>query len=394
MAATSPSIDHGPAAEADAVQRGRALTRDEFRAALRVGIMGAVLTAVVLLAFTVRAGQYGQIDGDPYVVDFPTTGALNVMLAQGDGQAFAALATDPALDRPEQFAGQTADTAVGVEAAYRAQRPLLGYLAWATSLGQADLVNPALLAWGVVGGGLAAGGLAALLLVRGSSKPELALLALILPGALLATSWLGPECLGLGLAALGLVLFERNPRGSAQAIVLFTLAALCRESMLLIPAGLGLWLVLRQRDLRRALPLAVPAVVYAGWVLVVHARFDAWPTEASAGRTGAPFAGLVDAFPQMSTVDIGFVVVNLLLIAVVVAFRRDPLAWIIGLSVLFAITAGWDVWLNRGSINRVMLPAQVLAGVLLLTRPKAAAADDALGADGAETAAEIAPARS
>jgi hypothetical protein len=328
-----------------------------------------------------RAAQYVSVEGDPYVVDFPTTGAINVMLAQGDGQAFAALATDPGLRRPEQFEGQTADTRVGVEAAYRAQRPLLGYLAWATSLGQPGLVNPALLVWAAIGGGLAAGGVAALLLERGCKKPELALLALILPGALLATSWLGPECLGLGLVALGLVWFERGPPISAAAIALFSVAALSRESMLLVPAGLGLWLLVMRRDWRRALPLAIPAVVYGAWVLVVHARFGAWPNEASAGRTGAPFAGLIDAFPQMSAVDVLFVVLNALLVLVVVRYWKDPLAWIIALSVVFAVLAGWDVWLNRGSINRVMLPAQVLAGVLLLSprrrpdrRPQVAAA--------------------
>src|SRR4029077_479385 len=92
--------------------------------AVRLGIIGGLVTAALLGAFFVRAAQYGSAEGTPYVVGFPTSGALNVMLAPGDGQAVAALATDPSLSRPQQFAGQTADTRVGVEAAYRAQRPL------------------------------------------------------------------------------------------------------------------------------------------------------------------------------------------------------------------------------------------------------------------------------
>jgi hypothetical protein len=333
--------------------------------ALKVGLVGAALTAALLAGYAVRAAQYGSVAGEPYVVGFPTSGSLNVMLSQGDGQAFAQLATDPSLARPEAFAGQTADTRVGVEAAYRAQRPLLGYLAWALSLGQPGLVGAALVAWAVVGGGLACAGVAALLLDRGGTRPELALVVLALPGSLLATSWLGPELLGLGCAALGWVWWERDRR--LPAVCALTVAALTRESMLVVPAALALWCLFRQKDLKRTLALTVPPLVLAAWIAVVHVRFGAWPSEANAGRMGPPLAGLVEAAPAMSIVDRVFVLVNALLAVVAVRHRRDPLAWAIGLFLVPAVLAGWDVWLNRGSINRVMLPAQVFAGVLLVT---------------------------
>jgi hypothetical protein len=332
--------------------------------AVRLGLVGAAVTAALVAGYIMRAAQYGTVEGEPYVVGFPTEGALNVMLAQGDGQAFAQLATDPALRRPEAFAGQTEDTPVGVEATYRAQRPLLGYLAWLTSLGRADLVGPALVVWAIVGGGLAVGAVAALLASRSGPRPELALLMLVLPGALLATSWLGPELLGVGLLALAWRWWERWP---AAAVAAFTLAALVRESMLVVPAALALWTIVVARDVRRALFLVVPAAVLAAWLVVVHARFGWWPSAANTGRLGPPLAGLADALPQLSVVDVAIVAVNAALVIVVVRYRRDPLAWAIAASLALALCAGWDVWLNRGSINRVLLPAQVFAGVLLAT---------------------------
>lgn len=333
--------------------------------ALRVGCAGAAVTALVVAGYLVRARQYGRVEGEPYVVGFPTSGALNVMLAQGDGQAFAQLATDPTLSHPEAFAGQTAATAVGVEAAYRAQRPLLGYLAWALSRGQPELVGAALVVWAVAGGGLACGALAALIVDRGGGRPELALLVLGLPGSLLATSWLGPELAALGLAAAGWLWWDRGR--SLPAVAAFTAAALARESMLVVPAALGAWCLFRQKVLKRALVLVVPAAVLGAWAALVRLRFGAWPSEADAGRIGPPFVGLAGSLGAMSAVDLAFVLVNASLAVVVVRFRRDPLAWVVGLSLILASTAGWDVWLNRGSFNRVLLPAQAFAGVLIAT---------------------------
>lgn len=332
--------------------------------ALRAALVGAAITAVLMTGYLLRANQYGAVDGEPYVVGFPTSGVAYVLLSQGDGQAFAALATDPALQRPEQFVGQTADTRVGVEAAYRAQRPLWGYAAWVLSFGQPSLVPAAMILLTVVGGAMAVGGVAQLLVVRGFRRPELAILVLLLPGALLATSWMGPECLGLGLVALAVAWVGSHP---ARAAVLLTLAGFTRESMLLLPVVLALWFVLARRDVVRAMWMAVPVIAMGAWLLVVHNRFGAWPSEANAGRFGAPFVGLAESFGRMSLVDIGFVVVNAALLIVAILRRRDPLAWYVAACVVFITGAGWDVWLNRGAVNRVMLPAQVFAVVLWVT---------------------------
>ena len=97
----------------------------------------------VLLPKTALAHAAGKL-GPERVPAFTTTyhyrlldDPLELLLVQSDGQAFASLARDPSLARPEVFF-------TDAEAAYRAQRPLLPYLAWAGSLGRTGWVPPAL----------------------------------------------------------------------------------------------------------------------------------------------------------------------------------------------------------------------------------------------------------
>lgn len=333
----------------------------------------------MVAAFLFQAGRIGAVEGTPYVVDFPTEGRLNVMLAQGDGQAFATLATDPSLARPERFAGQTSASRVGVEAAYRAQRPLLGYLAWASSFGQPSLVAPAMAVWAVIGAGGAVGVVAHLLHVRGFSRPELAVLLLLLPGSVQSLSWLGPELLGIALAFGAWALVGRR---FGWAVAALCAAGLVKESFLLFPAVLGLGLLLR-REVWRAALMGLPIATYLAWTAVVHARFDAWPREAQEGRMGAPFEGLADAWDRLSGGEVAVVAFTFALALVALPFIRDPLSWIVLGSVGFAVLAGWDVWIRLAGINRTMLPAQIAIGLLLLTgvhdpydRPRAARGPD------------------
>lgn len=331
---------------------------------LRTAVFGGILTAFMLAAFVWQGHQVGELSGEPYVNDFPTSGALNVMLGQGDGQAFYALATDPSLSRPEMFSGQTASTPVGAEAAYRAQRPLLGYVAWVVAAGQANLIPAALLFWAVVGGALLAGAVATYLEQRGSHRPQLALLVFVLPGTVQALSWLGPEPLGVGLAILGLAVLPRRP---AVTVLCFVLAAFCRETLLLFPIGMGAWAVLYRRDLKKGFLFAVPVVVTLLWYPVVHWRYGQWPWAGGAGRSGPPFQGIIEAAPHLSVAAWLMIAVNAAMVIVVARYWRDPLAWVVAFHLAVAVCLGWDVWLNRSAFNRVLLPAQIVSIVLLLT---------------------------
>lgn len=81
---------------------------------------------------------------------FPSN-RLQVLYNTHDGQAFASLAMDPSLARPEVWSGGNADFA------YRAGRPVIGWLAWAMSLGRPDLVQWILAVISVASAGLLGG---------------------------------------------------------------------------------------------------------------------------------------------------------------------------------------------------------------------------------------------
>ena len=152
-------------------------------------------------------------------------------MAVGDGQAYGALAQDPTLARPEVFSGG-ANTA-----AYRYQRPVLGYLAWAASLGRPEW-EPNAQGLLVVLGAAAAAAACAELLRRRGHNPLLALVVLLAPGMLSALQTLTAEPIALAFLTLGLLLWWDDPRRATLAAVCFSLAALTRESSLVAVAAI------------------------------------------------------------------------------------------------------------------------------------------------------------
>jgi hypothetical protein len=334
--------------------------------AAALGVVAAVVTAAMVWAWV--ASREGDTTGpDTYVRTFANTSRpLEVALATGDGQAFAAMAMDPGMSRPEVYV-------TGVpEAAYRAQRPLAGYAAWALSLGQPRLVAPALAAL-FVAGQAAAVAAAAMLLRRRGARPQLALMLVALPPSLAALQWLGPEPLGLAFVLFGIVAWERRTgSGSWLAAAMFTLAGLTRETNLVVPMALGLaGLMRRSRPFPELATLALPGVAWVGWAAVVHARLDAWPWTAGDCRLSLPLVGLssgAELWPSPPVVDVAlllsFVAVA---VACVAARRRDDLAWVaVGFVFLIAL-AGDCVWADWEHFTRPLLPLYALGIVTLAT---------------------------
>jgi hypothetical protein len=328
-------------------------------------LVGFVASACILATLVLAAARQGSVEGEPYVDGSPNSGAINVMLIQGDGQAFAALAQDPTLARPERFHGSAAAVSSEAEAAYRAQRPLLPYTAWALSLGQPGLVNLALLAIAAASATLMVTAFALLLHDRGFRRPMYAVALLALPASLASLSWLGPDLAAIGLATLGVRLWPSRRWG---AIALFAVAALWRETALLVPAGLAVYEIVMRRDLRSALQLSLSAVPLAAWLVVVHQRLGAWPWDAGNGRLGFPVAGLLDAMDHWGAVD-GLQALALVALGVLAVLRRrDPLAWVVLVTIAFGLVLGWDVWKQIRDIGRVLLPAFAY-GLVVLVAP-------------------------
>ncbi len=213
---------------------------------------------------------------------------VEALLVSGDGQAFAALAQDPLLRRPSVIAADG-------EYAYRAQRPLWGYLAWAGSGGQADLVGWALVVLAILACGAACGVGALLLLDRGAS-PWWALGVIAAGYESLAT--LTPELFALALFGAGVLLWTRDHH--AWAIATMTAAVLTRETMIIGVAAFALWQLAHVDGsfvtrFRRVLPFAIPPAALAAWDVLLRARLGAWPTGSSETRLTLPGVGLLDS---------------------------------------------------------------------------------------------------
>ena len=325
-----------------------------------VGVIGLVLGSAFVIANIRAIDPSVESSGVPYVrlYDHPDN-RLEVIVNQGDGQAFAALAQDPLLRRPNVFRAGPA------EAAYRAQRPLLGWITWALSGGQAAVVPLVLVLLSLVGFALLGAVTASLLEDRGAPG-ELGLLVLLTPGALVTLDWTGPECIATAAAMIGLGLWGcHRHRWAVSALVA---AVLFRESLLVVPVAIAAHaLIVDRRPWRVLSPLTVPFLAYVGWLAAVWLRLDALPSDAGRGRLAAPFAGMVDAASGWGAADI--VCATLILgvgIAAAVVGRRDPAGWVAGGFVLAALFFGADVWARLEDFSRVLLPVVSFSAVVLL----------------------------
>jgi hypothetical protein len=282
---------------------------------------------------------------------------VEALLVSGDGQAFAALAQDPLLQRPSVIRARG-------EYAYRAQRPLWGYLAWAGSLGQPDVVGWALVALAILACG-AACGVAALLLLDRSASPWWGLVVTAAGYESLGT--LTPELFALALFGAGLLLWTRDRR--AWAIAAMAASVLTRETMLVGVAALALWELVHvdgsfATRIRRVLPFAVPVAALALWDTVIRLRLDAWPTGSSETRLTLPGIGLLDSLTHQPSLGLALGValaIGLCLSSLVLA-PRDALTWIVIAYGLFATTFSREVWVHAG-FTRALLPLYVFGAI-------------------------------
>jgi hypothetical protein len=301
------------------------------------------------------ASRTVALDGHPYVSLYdPPRSRAEAMLVEGDGQAFAALAQDPLLSRPQVFSATAARERPAAEAAYRAARPLLGWLAWAVSFGRPRAVPGALLALTVIGAMALA---VAVAFTAGSleRRADLCVAAVLLPGSLALLGSTGPEALGTGLALAGAELWRRDRRWLGAAAM--TAGALSRETLVIVPLAI-LVLELWRRRLRPE--LAVPMVAVAAWDLIVRARFGYFPSSAARGRLAAPWttiAGVTHWSPAdalVAAIGVGLVLGGV---------RRLPLMWravLLG-YVGLALVLGPQVWADWWAFSRPLLPLYAIA---------------------------------
>jgi hypothetical protein len=155
------------------------------------GVLVAVLIALVVSTGAIYGAEQVEINEQqrPFVstLDQPRSLA-DRSLVRGDGQFFKMLAEDPTLSRPEVL--RMSDP----EFAYRAQRPLLGWLGWMGSLGRSTGTAWVLYGWTIVG---CVGMVAAVALLGHQLGCEvkgfLTGATVLLPGAVTVLVTTGPE---------------------------------------------------------------------------------------------------------------------------------------------------------------------------------------------------------
>jgi hypothetical protein len=346
-----------------------------MRKVVLVGLLAALLSGFYLLSQTRRVVIVDTAQPYTRLYDHQTRG-LRGALAAGDGQAYSALAQDPTMARPDVFvAGRT-------DAAYRYQRPVLGYLAWIASFGQPDREAGAQ-AGLVVAGAAVAVGACAELLRRRRREPWLALSVLLVPGMQSALAGVTSEPIALAFLSLGLLAWWDQPRRGAMAVALFALAALTRETSLvaigalaIVEATTGRARSPRERW-RCAEPLLVPFAAYAAWVVVLRVGLGVTPFAARANRLSLPFAGIVHDWSRFAEPARSWVWLVLAVAAVVgaaVLRDRDPLAWIVVAFGGFGACMGSAVWLRWQDFARPLLPLYAYGALIVLTFLSAAVA--------------------
>lgn len=271
---------------------------------------------------------------------WPPSNQLEAAINIADGQAWATIAVDPLISRPEHYdLGRN-------ELVYRGQRPLIGWVVIILAAGQPAAVPYALALLTVASiGFLVAASM--FLAVRVGRDPKRAWVVAIMPGALLSVVLLTPDPLPVALAVLGVYWWlGGTTRDRMLAVAAFVAAALGRELLVLVPAVLALnQLVIGRVRVRRVLPLGLPVVASAGWIGSLRVRYGIWPTAADqVERVGLPFTGWVHALDHIE--PLAWFSYALAVVLLVLAFRRDarsPLTWIAASFALLTMVIGENV---------------------------------------------------
>jgi hypothetical protein len=217
-----------------------------------------------------------------------------------DGQFYYRLALNPFTSTPTEF-GVTFDSP-----SFRQQRIVYPFLVWVLSMGRADrvpilliLVNYlALCLMGWIGGAYA------------QSMRQHALWGIVLPlypGFLLTLSRDLTEIVETGFLLAGLLLIRRGKH--LLATLLLTLAALTKETSLLVPAGAmlaclaGAWQGKAGKGLTWRLFL-FPLITYGAWQVFLFYRWEQLHLSGRIQILGLPLSGFIRFFLSTAALTI------------------------------------------------------------------------------------------
>jgi hypothetical protein len=357
--------------------------RERIAAANRPAVTALVtglLAVLVLAALLIRDhGDASRIvhAGPPWTSarDAPSSLAVRPADQAYDGQFFYRLGVAP-FSTAREVSGVTFDLP-----ALRNARWLTGGLAWVLSGGQRGAVPWALLLINVLAA-VALGAAAGALAQHSGRHAGWGLLLVLYPGYAFTLTLDTSELLA-GALVLGGLYAGRRERWP-WAAVLLAAAVLARDTAVAIPAGLaagGLWLAFRRRP-GAAGPLfagTFAVAVFAGWQILQHARFGAWPvTQSRKNNLSGPFVGLAKelskdvppqggaaAFRLLSLVVLlGFIVLAGAALRTTMIPFPERVAWVP--SVLVVVTLNAFLWSGATAFMRAATEAYLMSGLVLL----------------------------
>ena len=251
---------------------------------------------------------------------------------------------------------------------YRARRVLMPALVAPFPAGEATV-------WAIFGVNLAAIGAAGVAISRLAEKIGalwwVGLSVAVAPALVVSARASLADALAFALAIWGAVLWRRH---LWWAVALFTLAALARETSLVVPAAC---LLIGPRA-RERLAMMVPFVVYGGWTIAVSLWLD--PSDAGSsspfGDATRQLALPFEAFGQLGPSSATYLGVALLVASVAAAWRlREALPeitlWLVA-DALLLITAATGVVEDTWNVPR-LAPLAVPGMVLAITMPRRSA---------------------
>ena len=175
----------------------------------------------------------------------------------------------------------------------------------------------------------------------------------MLPGALTVLDWTRARtCSPSRWALVGLACSKYIRPRRGWAALAFVLAGLSRESLLLVPVVLGVWLLSQRRLDRRgsSWPFAAAPGAYLAWMLVVRLRLGTGPEQVArqTSKSRCPFVDLARHIGGFGPVEWMVAVLGLgLVVAALLRAPRDVCTWL-AVAYLAAGTALnswlWESW--------------------------------------------------
>jgi hypothetical protein len=300
-----------------------------------------------------------------------------------DGKFFFVQSNDPWVRHPE------INASVLDRPLYRSQRMLYPVLAGGGGLFTPEMIVWALLIVNIVGMGLGSWAAAAVATTLGGS-PWWGLSFVLNIGFISEMNIDGAGIVAAAAAFAAVVAFSRGR--TSWGLTVLVLGVLAREAMLLVAAGIALWMWIHNRRKDALLSLAVPTMAVAVWGLYLRLQLG-WESGVSqVQEIGLPFVGFIESIPKWldDPLDL-FVATAVLTLLAVFARRAIVSRELVGFAFLGFVVLGIvftaQVWRSYFDITRAVAPIITTFVLLAFARHRSSSNETVTAEEGAAGAA-------